>query len=429
VSDPRRVLIVTQYFWPETGAPQVRYDAITKALVELGVEVDVLTGMPNYPTGRIAAGYDAWRPRVETRTGVRIHRLPLFAYGGDNKWLRLANHVSFASSAFLGAVLDLDPDIVVVESPPLPLVVPAALIARRHGAPLVMYASDLWPDVPLAMGALHPGFVADRARDLESLSYSLSWRITVTSDAHLEKVAEHPDGGRAKLLLLPNGFDPDTFRPYDPAECGAERERLGSLADRALFMYAGTIGHAQALDTIVRAAEHLRGDARIGFVFIGDGPERAPLEQLVRELGLDSVLFIGAVPPGQVARYLAFATATLAPMRAAEFFKRTRPAKVIPSLACAKPVIFASRGESGAMLEREACGIVVPPEDPQALAGAITRLADDPDEARAMGERGRAFAIREFDFPTLVRGWWSKLSDGLAADQSRSAAAGGQTPA
>ncbi len=425
---PRRVLIVTQYYWPEVGAPQVRYAAITRTLTRLGVAVDVLTGMPNYPSGLIQRGYRPWLPMVEEHEGVRIHRLPLFAYGGQSKWLRLVNHGSFALSAGVGLFMDLDPDLVVVESPPLPLVLPAALIARRYGVPLVMYASDIWPGVPLAMGAVRPGFVADRLLDLEGLCYRLAWRITVTSDGHFVHIAGHPEGGASKLLMLPNGVDPETFRRYDDLACEAQRVRLGPLADRALFFYAGTIGHAQALDTIVEVADRLRADARIGFVFLGDGPERERLEQAATALGLDNIRFLGSVPPAEVARYLAFARATIAPMRDSALFRSTRPAKVVPSLACATPVIMGFSGEMGSLLEREGCGIVVPPEDPEALAAAVVRFTDNVDEAREMGERGRTYVLREFDFPTLARRWWAELSDAMSDGQSTSASASGQIP-
>ena len=412
---PARVLIVTQYYWPEVGAPQVRYAAITRALVERGVQVEVLTGIPSYPTGRIHAGYSAWRPRVEVHDGVRIHRLPLFAYGGQDRWLRLLNHASFATTAFAGVLMDLDADVVVVESPPLPLVVPAAAIARRRGVPLVMFCADLWPGVPLAMGALRPGFLADRLRDLESLCYRWSWRVTVPTDGLYAELAAHPDAGPAKLLLLPNGVDTGIFRPYDARECEAQRERLGALARRALFVYAGTIGQTQALDTIVDAAALLRADTRVGFVVLGDGPDRARVAGKAATLGLDNVRFLGSVAPAEVARYFALARATLAPLRDVEIFSAARPAKVLPSLACARPVIFAGRGEMAALLEREGCGLVVPPEDPAAVAAAITRLVDDPLGARAMGERGREFALREYDFDALAGRWWDALSAGLAS--------------
>ena len=119
------------------------------------------------------------------------------------------------------------------------------------------------------------------------------------------------------------------------------------------------------------------------------------------------------MPPDRVAAYLAFARATIAPLRDVALFVATRPAKVLPSLACARPVIFCGRGEMAAFIEREGCGIAVAPEDPAALAAAIRRLAADEAGARAMGERGRAWAVREFDFGAIVRRWWDALSAAL----------------
>ncbi|HET7700142.1 MAG TPA: glycosyltransferase family 4 protein [Candidatus Limnocylindria bacterium] len=410
---PRRVRIVTQYFWPEPGAPSVRYAAIVRTLVSLGVDVTVLTGIPSYPTGRVAPGYAALRPMTEEHDGARIQRLPLLPYGGQNKWLRLANHGSFATSVLLSAMRAHPVDLVITESPPLPLALGGAAIARRGRAPMVLYVADAWPDVAIAMGALREGWLADRLRSLESAAYRAAWRITVPTDGLYAKIAAHPAGGAAKTLLLPNGVDHGIFHPVDPAECGEERAALGDLADRALFIYAGTIGHAQALDTILDCAILLRDQPEIGFALLGDGPERARLEARASAAGLGNVRFLGAVPPEQVARYLALARASIAPLRDVALFEATRPAKILPSLACARPVVFCGRGEMAALLERERAGLVVPPEDATALAAAVRSLAAAPAEARAMGERGRAWALREFDFTALVRRWFESLSAAL----------------
>ena len=410
---PRRVLIVTQYFWPEPGAPSVRYAAIVRTLVSLGVDVTVLTGIPSYPTGRVADGYHALRPMTEQHDGARIERLPLLPYGGQNKWLRLANHGSFAASALLSAVRARRADLVIAESPPLPLAISGAAIARRSGAPMVLYVADVWPDVAIAMGALREGWLADRLRALETAAYRAAWRITVPTDGLYAKIAAHPSGGAAKTLLLPNGVDHAIFHPIDPAMCREERAALGDLAQGALFVYAGTIGHAQALDTILDAAILLREQREIGFLLLGDGPERARLEARATEEGLRNVRFLGVVPPERVARYMALARATVAPLRDVPLFAATRPAKVLPSLACARPVVFCGRGEMAALLEREGAGLVVPPEDATALAAALRSLAASPVEARAMGDRGREWALREFDFAALVRAWFATLSAAL----------------
>ncbi len=406
------MLIVTQYFWPEPGAPSVRYAAIVRTLRALGVSVDVITGVPNYPTGRIARGYRGVGLQVEEHDGARVHRLPLFAYGGRNKWLRLLNHGSLAASTLFAAVPGRRVDLVIAETPPLPLAVSAAVIARRSGVPLVLYVADMWPDVALAMGALHEGWVADRLRSLEAFVYRSAARVTVPTEGLFAKLAAHPAAGPDKVLLLPNGVDPAVFHPIDPLDCEAERAAIG-LGGRTLFLYAGTIGHAQALDTILDAAAALRDRSEIVFGLLGDGPERGRLERRARSLGLDNVVFAGAVAPERVARYFALSRATIAPLRDVELFGATRPAKVLPSLACARPVIFCGRGEMAALIQRERCGVAVPPEDPPRLADAVRLLAASEADARAMGERGREWALREYDFTRLVRQWWDELSAGL----------------
>lgn len=404
------MLIVTQYFLPEPGAPSVRYAAIARTLCELGVRVSVLTAVPNYPTGVVPAGYAAWRPTREWHDGVRVYRAPLFPYGGTRRGLRLLNHLSFSAAAFAGLALPVHPELVIAESPPLPLVLAAAAIARRHRAPLVLYVADLWPEVAIAMGALGPGRIADRARALETWAYRQAWRITVPTDGLHARLAARPDVGPAKLSVLMNGVDGRVFRPLDPGPAGAERAQLGPLADRALFVYAGTIGEAQGLEVIVDAAAALRDDRRIGVLLLGDGPARERLERRAAALHLDNIAFLPAVPPATVTRYLALARAALAPLRDVALFDATRPAKVLPALACGRPVVFGGRGEMAEVILREQCGLVVPPGDAAALAGAIGRLTADPAGAAEMGARGHAFATREFDFPTLVRRWFDELS-------------------
>ena len=406
------MLIVTQYFWPEPSAPSVRYAAIIRTLRSLGVSVHVITGVPSYPSGRVAKGYRPIGFQAEDHEGAHIQRFPLLPYGGANKWLRLLNHGSLATTSMFGALRGVRCDLVIAESPPLPLAISGIAHARRAGVPLVLYVADKWPDVAIEMGALHEGWVAARLRDMESFAYRSAWRIAVPTDGLFARLAAHRDAGPAKTTLLPNGVDPAVFHPMDASDPEAARA-LGDLAGRALFMYAGTIGQAQALATIVDAAALVRGDPTIGFALVGDGPERARLEERARALGLDNIRFVGAVPPDRVAAYLAFARATIAPLRDVALFVATRPAKVLPSLACARPVIFCGRGEMAAFIEREGCGIAVAPEDPAALAAAIRRLAADEAGARAMGERGRAWAVREFDFGAIVRRWWDALSAAL----------------
>jgi len=271
-----------------------------------------------------------------------------------------------------------------------------------------MYAADLWPDAAVAMGALGRGTAYRALKALESFCYGLAWRITVPTEGLRDRLRAHPRAGTAKVLLLPNGVDPRVFRPL-PADDPEAEAALAPLGDRILFMYAGTVGHAQALDVLIDAAAAVRDDG-IGIVVIGDGPVRDDLVARSSALGLDNVLFLPAVPADRVARYLAFARATIAPLRGVPLFEATRPAKVFPSLACARPVVFCGRGEMARLIERRAAGVVVPPEDADALARTLRELRDRPEEAAAMGVRGREWALAEFDFPALVRDWYARIS-------------------
>jgi glycosyltransferase involved in cell wall biosynthesis len=401
-----RILLLTQYFPPEVGAAQGRLGAVVRELVRAGQQVEVVTAMPNYPTGRIADGY-RWRFYVrESREGVAVHRLWLYPAVGAGA-ARLLNYASFSLTAFLGLLRATRPDYLFVESPPLSLGVTAVVAARLWSVPFIFNVADLWPDVVRELGVLSDGYLLRAAERLERWIYRRAAYITTITDGIRTALVTQKGVPAQKVLFLPNAVDTETFRPAPPDEALARR--LG-LTGKKVIVYAGTHGYAHALESVLDAARLLVSDPDLRFLFVGDGSEKAKLVARARSLGLTNVTFMDPVPAEEIPALLSLSFCGLVSQRDLPLFLSARSVKAFSVMACAKPVVFAGRGEGAREIVESGSGVVVPPEDPAALASAIRRLAASPEKARELGLRGRAHAEKNLAWATHVRAWLASIA-------------------
>lgn len=405
-----RVLIVTQYFPPEAGAPQVRLAALARALQGLGAEVDVLTAMPNHPSGRIFDGYRRKAVARETTDGVRITRLAMYpALGSGLK--RMVSYASFAAAAAAGLLVHRRPDLVLVESPP-PLVFPAAwLRARLWRAPVVLNVADLWPDTGVDIGAIREGLVLRLLRGLERWCYRHADAISVPTEGLAAALIGRKGVPAEKVTFLPNGVDTDRFspEPADPAVAAA-------LAPHGepVFLYAGTVGTAHGAEVAVRALALLRGShptARVAFM--GGGSELGHVQDIVRAEGIDGVDFLGVRQPDDVASALAVAVAGLATLRAGESAQSTRLAKMFPPMACGRPLLFSGDGEGADLVHAAGAALVTPPGDAAALSRSMAAVLDDAELAQQLGNSGRQLVLERFTWGAIVSDWLEDLARAL----------------
>jgi colanic acid biosynthesis glycosyl transferase WcaI len=399
-----RFLLLTQYFWPEVGAPQVRLLAIAKELQRGGHGVTVVTAMPNYPTGKVQPSYRRKILMKETYVGIPIIRTWIYAATGRNVVRRLLNYFSFALSAFLGCVLASRPDYIIVESPPLPLGLTAYVYSRIVRREYVLYVSDLWPESAVQLGILKRGLLVAAAERLERFLYRNARLIGSTSSGMSDAiVARGADASR--VLLMPNGVDLEQFRKKPIAN--STWTAPGEIA----FVYAGTHGYAQGLDLILKAAKIVSLRSEIKFLFAGDGPERPKLEDMCRTQNIGNVLFLGTLPVDEIPGLLSAARGTIVPLLDLPIFESARPSKLIPSLACETPVIFCGRGEAADLLISNRCGLVVPPGDPEKLAAALLSLADNESLALRLGAEGRRLAEDAYSWQSIAY----RLTDALSS--------------
>jgi glycosyltransferase involved in cell wall biosynthesis len=403
-----RVLIVTHYFPPETGAPQARLSGLAATWAADGDGVTVLTGMPNHPTGVLPQSYRRAVRRREQRDGYRVIRTWLYATPNEGMARKTLGHLSFmASSVLLGWRASGPADVVVVSSPTFFSILSGWLLARLKRARFVVEIRDLWPAIFVELGVLTNRRLIGVLQRLELAAYAAADHVVVVSEgfrADLVRRGVPPE----KVHTIRNGADLGRFTslPESSEDRDGLRSRLGAGPDDCLVLYAGTHGISQALSAVADAAALLDRRAipggAIRFAFVGDGADKRRLQRRVAELGVRNVALLPGVPSTEMPALLAAADICLVPLRNVPLFATFIPSKMFEYLAAGKPVVGSVTGEAAQILA-EAGAVVVPPEDSGSLAAAIAALAADPQLRAVIGQTGRAFAERSYDRAALAR--------------------------
>jgi glycosyltransferase involved in cell wall biosynthesis len=386
-SHPLRIVLLSQYFPPEIGATQSRMQAFAEYLAERGHHVTVIAEFPNHPHGVIPLEYRGRLIEDDLSNPYRVLRVWVRTSPEKTQMTRLSFYLSYMALATAVAPLAGRADVVVATTPPLFTAVAGLAIARMNCAPFVLDVRDLWPAAATSLMQISPGWETRVAEGIEQMLYRSATAVTAVTRPfcqHIDRIRAAPPA----TVLLPNGTLPQFF--VDGTRDAKHRFGVGD--DRFLVTFAGILGIAQALPSVIEAAEHLNGSADIAFV--GDGPMKEIVDALAAEKGLSNVHFHPQVALEQIPPILAASDALLVPLSAHSTFEQFVPSKMIDFMATGKPVILSAAGESARILEKAGAGIVVSPESPRELAAAVRWLAEHPAEAAEMGRRGRDFAAR-----------------------------------
>lgn len=375
-----RILLLTQWFQPE---PQFKGLPLAKALIERGHEVEVLTGFPNYPGGRLYPGYRIRPVQRETMAGVRVTRAALYPSHDRSAFKRILNYASFAASSCVLAFTMRRPDVIYVYSPPLTAAAGAVALRLIRGVPYVVDIQDLWPDTLASTGMVNSNLLMRLVGAWSSFAMRLADRLVVLSPGFKKRLQER--GLSQPIDVIANWAPPEIV---DQARHLPPRTRESPARFNILF--AGNMGKAQALDTVIRAAQRLKHEEpTIRFMLVGGGVEVDQLRSTSAAAETDNIVFMPQRPVNEMGQAFADADAVLVHLRDDPLFEITIPSKTQAYLAMGRPILMGVRGDAAAMVAAAGAGIAFAPEDSNALADAAISLARLSPEARAkMGRAG-----------------------------------------
>jgi colanic acid biosynthesis glycosyl transferase WcaI len=404
--------VLTQYYPPETGAPQRRLSNLASHFLESGHSVTVLTAMPNYPQGRIFPGYGGLYQKTKEE-GVQLLRTFIYPTSRPDMVSRLSNYFSFVlSSAVCGSFALTKPHYLLVESPPLFLGMSGYWLSRLKSAKLIFNVSDLWPESAVRLGVIARSSLGFRvAEALERFCYQKAWLVTGQSKSILRDITTRFP--KVRSFHLSNGADTGLFQPASTSQGGSSL--LSKKKGEFIAAYVGLHGLAQGLDQVLAAAEKPE-TAGIRFVFIGDGPRKRDLQAQAAQQGLKNVEFLGLQPAPTIPSLLADADLLLVTLKSD--IPGAVPSKLYEAMAMAKPVVLLAGGEAAEIVRESDAGIVVEPGDIQGLAAALQLLRSQPDLRRRMGENGRRAILSRYDRAQIARNFMEFLEDDLRNSNS-----------
>ena len=405
-----RLVILTQYYPPETGAPQNRLHELAMRLVLSGDDVEVFTAMPNYPSMKIQEQYRGKLFCSETIDKVRVHRSWIYCSSSKALVPRLLNYFSFVFTSFWFALFKMRrSDVLICESPPLFLGKTAYVLSRIKRTPLHLNVSDLWPESAVALGLVTNKFLISISTTLEEFLYRKSTTISGQTKGICTSIStRYPN---KPVYWVPNGVDVELFQPMEKSS--GLREELGLKDSSFVIIYAGIIGHAQGLELLVHAAAQLKDDG-VEFLLLGNGPEKEELKQLTSTLALNNVVFHDFVPKSQMKMVLSCVDASVVPLKKNDLFKGAIPSKIFENLAMKIPVLLGVEGEAYQLFVEEGkCALPFEPENVKSLTDAVLRLRNDADLRAQVGESGLSYVKAKFSREQTVRGFKSFLTDHL----------------
>ena len=388
-----RVLIVSQYFPPETGGPQNRLAAFAEGFVDAGAEVAVVTQKPNYPRGVIWSEYRGGLFRERSFYGARVIHTTILEDRRKSFVSRIGYFLSFVLFAVLASFrLPGRYDLVIASSPPLFVGLAGWIIARLKRAKYIFDVRDLWPDVAIAMGELRNPRAQKLAKRLEHFIYRRADAITAVTDSFCEDIRKVVP--QTPVLRVTNGTVPEHFR-VDTDRDTLRREL--DLPDGFIAAYVGNLGLAQGLDHIVDAASELsRTDPTVNVVVVGSGSAEESLRARAEATGAQNLIMRPRVDLETAAKYMAAADVLLVPLGNHPIYRKFIPSKLFDSMAAGRPLLLSVDGEARTLLEKAQAGWSYPAEDASALAATIRDARRRADELDEIGARGREFVEQHF---------------------------------
>lgn len=406
--DQLRVTYIHQYFETPDQFGGLRGYKNALHLVKRGHRVTVISGSRSYhSSASIKRSAQCWLLE-ETIDGIEVVWVdPLFHYHRSFSHRMLSFLMFMILATLVG--LRIKSDVVYVTSPPLTVILPGLFISKVRKSKLVFEVRDIWPESAITAGVLRNTLIIKLAKLLESFAYRFSDRIVTVSEGIADALSRRGID-RRKLRVVHHGADLEYLNCRD-ADQGF-RERYG-LKDKFVAIYAGSFGWANDLQTVLMAADLLRGHPNISIVLLGDGREKTNLVNLGKTYRLSNLVFADPVPKREIASAIGAADAGLMILRDASTFSTVLPNKLLDYMACGLPVVINFEGYASRLVEKAKSGILVEPNSPEAICRAILQLAEAPQLCQKMGESGRKFVMKNYSRETAVKQFEKVLLESL----------------
>ena len=386
-----KVLFLTDNFPPEVNAPASRTFEHCREWVQRGDAVTVISGFPNFPTGRVFPGYrNRWRS-LEYMDDIVVQRVWTYIAPNAGTVRRTLDYLSFMVTAFVCGIVSKKPDVVVGTSPQFFTCVAAWLVASIRGVPFVFEVRDLWPESIKTVGAMQESAVIRLLERVELFLYRRAACVVTVTEAFKQDLVRRGIPS-SKIEVVTNGVDLTRFVPRAKDR---KLEQSFDLDGAFTVGYIGTHGMAHALETLLECASQLQSLAdarRVEFLFLGDGARKAELMQQADTLQLKNVRFIDTVAKDEVASYWALLDAAIIHLKRDDNFRQVIPSKLFECMGMGLPVLHGVEGESAEIVRKHDVGIVFRAEDPEQLGNAIRRIAGDPALHARLAQNARAAA-------------------------------------
>ena len=405
-----KFLILSQYYPPETGAPQNRLHSLALNLVKNGCDVEVLTAMPNYPKMEIFEGYNGLSYKKENIDGIKVHRSKIYVSKSKGVLKRLLNYFSFVLSSIRISNKLSKTDYIICESPPLFLGISALYLSKKLKAKLIFNVSDLWPESAEKLNIVSNKFFLNLAYKLEEYLYKKSFLVTGQTQGIVANINKRFPN--ISTLWLPNGIDKEVYEVPENKDWITEY----GIEGKKVYVYAGIIGHAQGLDVIIKTKNWLVNNEfalskKVAFVIIGDGPDKQRLEALNEELKTN-IIFIPNTPKIKVLKMLKACHGYIVPLKKLDLFLGAIPSKIFDALGLSKPILLGVDGEAKSLfIDQGKAGIYFEPENEISLAKVIVELENNPLKALAYGKSGNIFATKNFDRKNIAKKFLEKIQE------------------
>ena len=376
-----QILFLSDNFPPEGNAPATRLYEHAIRWVHAGHAVTVITGAPNFPEGKLYAGYRNRWHHVESIDGIRVVRVKTYITANEGFVRRTLDYMSFMVTGFFAGLFERRPDVVVATSPQFFCAIAGWALSVARWRPFVFELRDLWPASIVAVGAMQRSRTIRLLEKIELFLYRRATAVIAVTESFREDLVARGIA-RDKIQVVINGVD---LQRYHPQPRDAVLAAQYQLEGKFVAGYMGTHGMAHALGKVLDAAELLRDREDIAFFFAGSGATRAELEHRVAEHKLANVRLIPRQPKERMPALWSLCDLAIVPLRNNPVFASVIPSKIFESMGMGVPILMSlPEGEASAIVRHTGSGVCVPPEDPPALAAAITHLADNPAEMKTL---------------------------------------------